>query len=165
MKINFWKANRIVESVMRWHQISIERKATKAERQLKAFLINKMDRNGRKRIFCHVRPTKSQISRAVWSESSLSLWRNIASSAIQNAPSEDSDQPANSRRLIWIFAGRMYLKVHFRTFRFQCNLLLRIWLMHDDIKLQIPINSTILSIVQLPDHFLRYRNNSNKLLR
>ena len=57
----------------------------------------------------HVRPTKTQISlriRAVWFESSLSAWKNFASFAIQNVPSEDSDQTARIRRLIWIFAGR-----------------------------------------------------------
>ena len=56
-----------------------------------------------------MRPTKTQISlraRAVWSESSLSAWRNVAPLAIQNAPGEDSDQTARMRRLIWIFAGR-----------------------------------------------------------
>ena len=39
--------------------------------------------------------------RPVWSESSLSAWRNLASLAIQNAPSEDSDQTA--RRIIFTF--------------------------------------------------------------
>ena len=34
---------------------------------------------------------------------------------IQNAPSEDSDQIARMRRLIWIFAGRTYPKVHLLT--------------------------------------------------
>ena len=71
-----------------------------------------------------MRPAKTQISlriRAVWSESSLSAWKkkkkkknykkkkkknNLASLAIENAPSEDSDQTARMRRLIWIFVGR-----------------------------------------------------------
>ena len=74
----------------------------------------------RKRTFWYVRPTKTQISlriRAVWSESSLSAWRNFASLAIQKAPSEDSDQTARMRRLIRIFAGRTCLKVRFLTVR------------------------------------------------
>ena len=46
-----------------------------------------LNRNVRKRTFTswHMRPTKTQISlriRAVWSESSLSAWRNFASLAI-----------------------------------------------------------------------------------
>ena len=44
-----------------------------------------------------MRPRKTQISQricAVWSESSMSAWRNFASLAIQNAASEDSDQTA-----------------------------------------------------------------------
>ena len=46
----------------------------------------------------------------------LSAWRNFASLAIQNAPSEDSDQTARMCRLIWIFAGRTCPKVRFLTF-------------------------------------------------
>ena len=38
-------------------------------------------------------------------ESSLSTWRNFASLAMQNVPSEDFDQTARVRSLIWIFAG------------------------------------------------------------
>ena len=56
-----------------------------------------------------MRSPKTQISlriRTVWSESSLSAWSNVASQAIKNMPSEDSDQPAQMRRLIWIFTGR-----------------------------------------------------------
>ena len=55
-------------------------------------------------------PTKTQIA---WSEYPLSAWRNLASLAVQNAPSEDSDQTARMRRLIWIFAGRTCPKVPF----------------------------------------------------
>ena len=56
-----------------------------------------------------VHPSEIQISlhiRAVWSESSLSGRINVAPLAIQNAPSEDSDQTSRMRRLIWIFTGR-----------------------------------------------------------
>ena len=35
--------------------------------------------------------------------------------AIQNVPSEDSDQTARMRRLIWIFAGRTCTKIFFLT--------------------------------------------------
>ena len=65
--------------------------------------------NGRRRTFLHMHRTKTQISlriRTVWSESSLSAWRNFTSLAIQNAHSEDSDQTTRMRRLIWIFTGR-----------------------------------------------------------
>ena len=82
-----------------------------------------MNRNVRKRTFLHMRPTKTPISlriRAVWSESSLTAWRNFASLGIQNAPSEDSDQTVRMRRLIWIFAGRTCMKVRFLTLRLVC---------------------------------------------
>ena len=48
----------------------------------------------------------------------LSSWRNYASLSIQNVPSEDSDQTdqnAQMRSLIWIFIGHTYLKLHFLT--------------------------------------------------
>ena len=45
-------------------------------------------------------------------QSSLSSWRNFTSMTIQNASSEDSDQTAQMRRLIWIFAGCTCWKVH-----------------------------------------------------
>ena len=80
-----------------------------------------MSRNVQKRTPGQVRPTKTQISlriRAVRSEFSFSAWRNFASLAIQNAPSEDSDQIARMRRLIWIFAGRTCHDVRFLTLRF-----------------------------------------------
>ena len=80
-----------------------------------------------KRAFWHVRRTKTQISLricAVRSESSLSAWRNLASLAIQNAPSEDSDQTARMRRLIWIFAGRTCPVVRFLPLRILCLYLL-----------------------------------------
>ena len=64
---------------------------------------DKITRNVGKHTFRYVRPAMIQISlriRAVWSESSLSAWRNFASLAIQNASSEDSDQTARMR-LMW----------------------------------------------------------------
>ena len=67
----------------------------------------------------HVHPTKTQISlriRAVWAESSLSAWRNFASLAIQNAPGEVSDQTARMRRLIWMFAGRAFVRMYCYVF-------------------------------------------------
>ena len=73
-----------------------------------------------------VRPAKTQISlgiRPVWSESSLSTWRNLGSLATLWARSEDSDQTGRVPRLIWIFAGHTLIllvchvarsqKVHF----------------------------------------------------
>ena len=44
--------------------------------------------------------------RPVWSESSLSAWRNLGSLATHWAHSEDSDQTGRMPRLIWVFAGR-----------------------------------------------------------
>ena len=81
-----------------------------------------MSRKVRKRTFWHVRRTKTQIClriRSVWSEPSLSAWRNFAVMAIQNAHRKDSDQTAHSRSLIWIFTGRPCLKVRFLTLRFK----------------------------------------------
>ena len=74
----------------------------------------------RKRTLWHVRSLKTQISlriRAVWSESLLSAWRNFTSLAVRNPPSEDSDQSAQMRRLIWIFAGRTCTRVRFLVVR------------------------------------------------
>ena len=74
-----------------------------------------MGRKVRRHTFSSMSPKKTQISlrnRAVWSDSSLSARRNFASLAFQNAPSEDSDQTARMRRLIWIFAGRTCPKLH-----------------------------------------------------
>ena len=55
-----------------------------------------------------VHPAKTQISlgvRPVWSESSLSAWRNLGPLATHWAHSEDSDQTGRMPRLIWVFAG------------------------------------------------------------
>ena len=55
-----------------------------------------------------VRPAKTQISlgiRPVWSESSLSAWRNLGSLATHWAHSKDSDQTGGMPRLIWVFTG------------------------------------------------------------
>ena len=46
---------------------------------------------------------------------SLSAWRKFTYLAIQNMPSEDSDQTLGMHRLIWIFAGHIYLKLHSLT--------------------------------------------------
>ena len=43
--------------------------------------------------------------RPVWSESSLSAWRNLGSLAIHWGDSKDSDQAGRMPRLIWVFAG------------------------------------------------------------
>ena len=55
-----------------------------------------------------VRPAKTQISlgiRPVWSESSLSAWRNLGPSATHWAHCKDSDQTGRMPRLVWVFAG------------------------------------------------------------
>ena len=81
-----------------------------------------MSRNGKSTSW-HVRPTKTQISlriHEVWSESSLSAWRHFVTLTIQNEPSEDSDQTAQMRSLIWIFAGHICPNVRFLTLRFKC---------------------------------------------
>ena len=56
-----------------------------------------------------VRPAKTQISmgiRPVWSESSLSAWRNLGSLATHWEHSENSDQTGRVPRLLWVFTGR-----------------------------------------------------------
>ena len=56
-----------------------------------------------------VRPAKTRISpgiRSVWSESSLSAWRNLGSLASHLTHSGDFDQTGHMSRLIWFFAGR-----------------------------------------------------------
>ena len=56
-----------------------------------------------------VRQAQTQISLGIrpdWSESSLSAWKNLGSSATHWAQSEDSDQTGRLPRLIWVFAGR-----------------------------------------------------------
>ena len=86
--------------------------------RIKLHIWSETSENVRKRSFSHVPLTKTQIILripAVWSESSLSAWRNFKFLAIQNAPGEDSDQIARMRRLIWIFAGRTSAKVCFLT--------------------------------------------------
>ena len=69
----------------------------------------------------HVRPAKTQISlgiRPVWSESSLSAWRELGSLATHWAHSEDSDQTTGRMpRLICVFAGRTCHFVGFVTRR------------------------------------------------
>ena len=55
-----------------------------------------------------MRPAKTQISlgiRLVWSESSVSAWRNLGSLATHWVHSEDSNQTGRMPRLIWVFAG------------------------------------------------------------
>ena len=56
---------------------------------------------------------KSACASVQFDQSPLSAWRNFASWAIWNAPSEDSDQTIVNCRLIWISAGRRSPKVHF----------------------------------------------------
>ena len=69
-----------------------------------------MSHSVRKRPFWYVRPPKTFEISLLMRESLLFAWRKFASLAIQNAHSEDSDQPARMRRLIWIFAERTCVK-------------------------------------------------------
>ena len=68
----------------------------------------------------HVRPAKIQISlciRAVWSEASLGTFWIAKGAKFLHAGTEDSGQPAWTRRLIWVFVGRTCEKVRFCTLR------------------------------------------------
>ena len=59
---------------------------------------------------------KTQISpgsRPVWSESSLSAWRNLGSLATHWVHSKDSDQTGWMPRLIWVFAGHTLILLLF----------------------------------------------------
>ena len=71
-----------------------------------------MSRNVRKCTSRHRCPAKTQISStcafAQSDQSLLPAWRNLAFLAIQNVPSENSNQTARMYRLIWIFAGRTF---------------------------------------------------------
>ena len=63
-------------------------------------VLNKYEPRRGKRTFLYARLTTTQISLrigAFWKESSLFAWRNFASLAIQNAPSDDSDQIVQMR--------------------------------------------------------------------
>ena len=71
-------------------------------------------------------PMKTQISlgiRPVWSESSLSAWRNIGSLATHWAHSEDPDQTGRMR-LIWVFVGRIGHFVGFVMHWLECYILM-----------------------------------------
>ena len=75
-----------------------------------------MGRKVRKRNFGHMRPAMIQISlriRAVWSESSLDAFRIAKDEKCLYTYTEDSDQTARMRRLIWIFVDRTLQKVRF----------------------------------------------------
>ena len=59
-----------------------------------------------------VHSAKTQISldiRPVWSESSLSAWRSIGSLTTDWVHSKDSDQSGRMPRLIWVFAGHIFI--------------------------------------------------------
>ena len=66
--------------------------------------------NVSKRILWHVCPTKTQINRAVLSDSSFSVWRNFVPLPIQNASREGSDKTAWMRRLIWVITKTRVFK-------------------------------------------------------
>ena len=114
---------------------------------------DQMSRNVRKDTFLHVRPARTQISlriRAVWSESSLFARRNVASFLPKNAASEDSDQTARMRRLVWIFAGRTCPRVRFLTLR--CNWCWLIKMDGENRQVRTPlISHGIICVTQLCD--------------
>ena len=98
------------------YELQREKKQQKNNNNKKKTTTKKQTKQNR-----YVRPTKTQISlpiTAVWSESSLSAWRNFTSLAIQNAPNEISDRTVRMRRLIWIFAGRTYPNLRCLTLLF-----------------------------------------------
>ena len=55
---------------------------------------------------CAQRRLRSAGVRPVWSESSLSAWRNLGPLATHWVHSEDSGQTGRMSRLIWVFAGQ-----------------------------------------------------------
>ena len=63
-----------------------------------------------------IKPTKWPI-RPVWSESSLSAWKNIGPLTTHWVHNEDSDQTGRMPRLIWVFAGRTCHFVGFVVWR------------------------------------------------
>ena len=74
----------------------------------------KISEPDREKTYSHLSMTKENSNQPAYSHSlirecSLSTWRQVASLLLQNAHSEDSDQTARMRRLIWIFAGRTCL--------------------------------------------------------
>ena len=63
-----------------------------------------------------VHPAKTRISlgiRPVWSEPLLSAWRKLGSLATHWVQSRDSDLTGQMPRLIWVFAGRIFILVGF----------------------------------------------------
>ena len=54
---------------------------------------------------CAQRRLRSALASAQSDQSSLSVWRNLASLATHWAHSEDSDRTRRMPRLIWVFAG------------------------------------------------------------
>ena len=95
--------------LMYWRWINVE--STLFQRcmpaGMKSLFLDKhqLNLNVRKRPFWLVQSACESTQSDHRSQSLLSLWRTVAYLAIQNAPSEDSDQTARMRRLIRIFAG------------------------------------------------------------
>ena len=84
---------------------AVKQKSNQTKPSIEAGLQSHMSRLLTKPTKWHVRPAKTQISlgiRPVWSESLLSAWRKVGSSATRWAHSEDSDQTGR----IWVFDGR-----------------------------------------------------------
>ena len=103
-----------MEYLLTWLYVIVKNAGFVSERFLKnlIFLFHYMSRYMTKPKPVSARPAKTQISlgiRPVWSESSLSAWRNLGSLSTQWAHSEDSDQTERMSRLIWVFAGRILI--------------------------------------------------------
>ena len=79
----------------------------------------KMRRHVIQNTFRHVPQQSLWSACTVWSEVSLSASKTLGSLAVRRSPSEDSNQPAWTRRLIWGFTGCIFYmyKVYFITFQ------------------------------------------------
>ena len=89
---------------------------------LKSISYQEMSRNVRKRTIGHVRAAKIQISlcnQTVLSQSSIGAFWTDKETACIHANTEDSNQTARMRRLIWFFDGHTSQKVRFLTLRLE----------------------------------------------
>ena len=83
-------------------------RANWAHKKILPFSIDQLSRCMTKPTKWQVCPAKTKISLgicSVWSESSMSAWRNLGSLATHWVHCEDTDQTGWMPRLIWVFAG------------------------------------------------------------
>ena len=93
-----------------------------------------------------LRPAKTQISMGihlVWSESSLSAWRNIGSSATHWAHYKDSDQTGQMPRLIWV----CWAHSHFVGFCHEAAEITYLGIDHGTLKKNLLIRSCVDSLL------------------